>query len=199
MEGLLSSTMYIGVPMDPTNVYGHIYIGTQANAENFDLLRRLKITHVLNCAGLPVTLRRSRANRYAGTIVQYDELPMDDGEEDEIKSFFPRAHAFIERAAYGSGGIDRGKILIHCTGVSRCGAVVLSYLLRQGLRLLQATRLMKTERRVVLCNNNFMRQLVEYASGLNMLDEDIANIRTPKYGRALDRPRILSSHLPSIL
>ena len=51
MEDLLSSSQYIGVPPDPTNVLGHVYIGTQANAENFDLLKRWRITHVLNCAG----------------------------------------------------------------------------------------------------------------------------------------------------
>ena len=50
-----------------------------------------------------MTLRRSRAARYSGTIVQYEELPMDDGEYDEIKSFFPRAHAFIDQALMGSG------------------------------------------------------------------------------------------------
>ena len=96
------------------------------------------------------------------------------------------------------GPIDRGKVLIHCTGVSRCGAIALSYLIHRGMRLIQASQMLKNERRVVLCNSNFMRQLVEYARDLNMLDEDIGNLKTPKYGRALDRPRILSSHLPII-
>lgn len=47
-----TSTLAAGPPLYPVQLLDHVYIGNQRNADNVELLRRLGITHVLNCAGL---------------------------------------------------------------------------------------------------------------------------------------------------
>ena len=149
---------------------------------------------MLNCAGLPSSLKHARASRYEGTNIIYEELPIDDDEGFQIKNYFGMAHTFLDRARLGGG-----RVLVHCTGVSRCGAIVISYLVRNGRRLLEATKDVKRERRCVLCNTSFMKQLVSHARQHGMLDPEPGDVRAPKYGRELDKRRIWSAHLPMVL
>ena len=51
MQNLFSTSMYYGVPPTPTMIAPNVFLGTQSNGENLDILKRMKITHVLNCAG----------------------------------------------------------------------------------------------------------------------------------------------------
>ena len=90
-----------------------------------------------------------------------------------------------------------GRVLIYCPGVSRSGAIAISYLINNGMNLLAATRLVKEKRRVVLTNWAFMRQLIEYARGTGHLEKDVKGIRTQNYFSPLNHYRIKSSHLPS--
>jgi len=41
-----------GPQLQPVQLLEHVFIGSQRNADNLDVLRRHGITHVLNCAGL---------------------------------------------------------------------------------------------------------------------------------------------------
>lgn len=195
MENILAGTQFIGVPPEPTLIFNNVYLGTQVQAENLDLLRRLKIKFVFNCAGLPESnqLRASRAARYKGTGIEYGEIPADDVEGYPIIRDFGSAHAFIESAHY------KGRVLIHCTGVSRSGAIALGFLIRMGRRLLEATQDLKNSRRVVICNFSFMKQIVEFARIQGMLDPEPENVRAPNYYRRLNRRRINSAHLPLVL
>lgn len=194
MQDLFSTSLYYGVPPTPTMIAPNVFLGTQANGENLDLLKRMKITHVLYCAGLPTSLRHARGRRFEGTNITYDELAMDDNEDFNVTGFFGHAHAFIE-----AGRMRRGKVLIHCTGVSRSGVVALAYLIRTGKKLLASCQVLKEDRRVVLCNFGFMKQLVQYARGVNALDPEPQRMRIAEYGRKLDRARILQAHMPDYL
>ena len=195
MENILSGTQFIGVPDQPTHIFHNVYLGTQAQAENLDLLRRLRIKFIFNCAGVPESreLRAVRAARYKNTGISYDEIPADDIEGYPISRHFGRAHTFIQ------AGYLQGRVLIHCSGVSRSGTIALSFMVRMGRRLLVATQDLKNARRVVICNFSFIKQLVEFARIQGMLDPDPKSIRDPEYGRMLDRRRIMSAHLPLIL
>ena len=42
----------VGPPAYPVRLLDHIYMGSQRNADDIELLKRCGITHVLNCAGL---------------------------------------------------------------------------------------------------------------------------------------------------
>ena len=45
-------TPLYGQQLHPIQLLDHVYIGSQRNADNLDVLRSHGITHVLNCAGL---------------------------------------------------------------------------------------------------------------------------------------------------
>ena len=107
--------------------------------------------------------------------------------------YFSIAHNFIESAPY------RSRILIADHGVSRSGAIAISYMIKKGTPLLQAADYIKKSRRVVLCNETFMRALVSYARCLQLLDPEPNRVKAPRYGRKLDSYRIRSAHLPTVL
>ena len=194
MEDILGAPPCIGVPPDPSLVVNNVYVGTQANAENIKLLQRMKITHVLNCAGAPLVYgirQSSQSKKYPPSCgISYMELPIEDCESYDIRRHFRAAHTFIER------GCTFGRVLIHCTGVSRCGAICISYMISRGVPLLRATQNLKSARRLALCNHGFMRHLVDYAREMQLLEPEPETVRAPKYGRQIDRARIFSAHLP---
>jgi len=194
LQDIFCSTSYSGVPYEPTMIHGLVYLGTQANAENLDSLRRHKIKHVLNCAGVPESLYHARAARYKNTDISYSELPIDDGELDSIIGFFGQANNCIDKAR-----MQGERILIHCTGVSRSGAIAMGYLISAGKKLLDAAKDLKKERRVVLCHDGFMEEIVAYARAQGMLDISPYDMDVPRYGRAMDVQRLKYAHLPDYL
>jgi len=193
LHKILTGPPFIGVPPEPSAFLDLVYVGTIAQSENLELLKRLKFTHVLNCAGLPTTLKQSRKARYKDSGIRYEELPIDDSERFDILPYFSLAHSFISSAPY------RSRILIADHGVSRSGAIAISYMIKRGSTLLKAADIFKKIRRVALCNEGFMRALVAYARSCQMLDPDPGQIKAPVYGRKLDSYRIRSAHLPTVL
>lgn len=51
LHKVLTGPPFIGVPPEPTPVIENVFVGTIAQSENLDLLKRMRITYVLNCAG----------------------------------------------------------------------------------------------------------------------------------------------------
>jgi len=47
-----TSSTFICSQLHPAQLLDHVFIGSQRNADNLDVLRNHGITHVLNCAGL---------------------------------------------------------------------------------------------------------------------------------------------------
>jgi len=193
MENILSAHG-IGVPPEPSCISKNVFVGTSAQMENLDLLKRLKITHILNVAGLPLGLRAKRTRLYQGTPIHYEEFPIDDREGFEIWPFFSTAYTYINTARYNGG-----RVMICDSGVSRSGAIAISFLIRDGLKLLDATQHLKNLRRVTLSNRSFMEQLVTFARTYGLLDSDPGIVYAPRYGRKLDHHRLKYAHLPTRL
>ena len=187
MEKILSAYPTIGVPRDPTMIMNNVYIGTNANAENSKLLKSLGIRYLLNMdGGSYVRFKRYRDLYEPDTqVVGYDEIPAEDREDFNIRAFFEKAISYIDYCR-GRGG----KVLIFDPGVSRAGAVAIAYLIANGQTLLDATRTLKQQRRVALCNVGFMRQLVSFAREKCMLDNDISTGKVPRFDSAYNRYRI---------
>ena len=194
MRAILSAHPILGVPREPTAISGGVYVGSTANAENMPLLKSLHISYILNCAGDKMSMKYRRVRQFytpESGIQGYEELPIQDSEFADVRSFFDRAHAFIDYArAHG------GKVLIHCPGVSRSGAVAISYLVRNGTPLLEATQVLKQRRRCALSNEGFMKQLVQYAQARGMLEVNPHRVAAPRYYRPMNSYRIRSAHLP---
>ena len=194
MRAILSAYPSIGVPREPTCISGGVYVGSTANAENLPLLRKLGISYILNCAGDTSSFKYRRVRQFyppESGVKGYEELPVVDSELAKVYTFFDRAHAFIDYARS-----QQGKVLIHCPGVSRSGAIAISYLVRSGKPLLEATQVLKQRRRCALANEAFMLQLVQYARTLGRLESNVRRMSVPDYYRPLNHYRIKSAHLP---
>ena len=157
MSEILDEPPNIGPPAHPGKMLDHVYIGNLDNAEDYDLLPALGITHVLNVAGTRnFDLTRSRYPEKLG-ITDFLMIPAEDYEEYDIAEHFHDAISFLDRAK-ASGG----KAMVHCNlGVNRSGAVVAAYMMiHQRKPLLKVLSDLKSKRAVVLCNTGFRRQLL---------------------------------------
>jgi hypothetical protein len=192
MSDILSGYPHLGVPPHPTKIFDHVYLGTSANIGNPTQLNDLHIDFALNCAGFfsPLGPRKKNYLQHLG-IKEYKEIYGHDEEGYNITLDFPAAFSFLDSVKR-----KQGRCLIYCSGVSQSGAICIGYMVHCGIPLLSAVKELKEARRTVLCNHNFMEQLVKYARGRDGLDTDVYEYQSYKYGGAFDKSRLASSHLP---
>ena len=167
VEEILEGFPNRGPPYTPCRLSNHLYIGSLVNAEDENLLKRLGITHVLNCAGTRrFDLSKSPYDPNVG-VKEYIMIPAEDFEDYNIVKHFNNAFAFIERCKKAGG-----KCLVHCNlGVNRSGAVCAGYLMMSDSKsLLQVIDHLKKARQVILTNRGFRYQLINYARARNFLD-----------------------------
>lgn len=197
MAAILDVEPMRGPPYEAVQLCCHVFIGSQRNANDVSYLRRLGVTHVLNCAGVRgVEQRRSPYLRDSG-IEGYFVIPAEDYEVFDIGRYFCQTNEFLDEVRR-LGGLA----LVHCNlGINRSGAVCTAYLMHsQHFPLLRVTHLLKSKRSLVLCNRGFRRQLVEYARRIGLLDPignavKIANRVTFEDTSAMvtQRPLVLTS------
>jgi len=163
---LIGDPLRGGVVSEPTQLLSHVYIGSQANAEQLRLLRHIGVTHVLNCAGYKGR-RTSYASPYDGCGIEYYEFQAEDSDRYNITQHFSEAFTYLDNVKR-VGGVA----LVHCAlGINRSAAVCLAYIMTdRRLPLLEATRMLKNKRRIVLVNKAFQRQLIRFARNRNLLD-----------------------------
>jgi len=164
LQELLRPSHPLSIPSGPTALLDYLYIGGFEEAQAVDELRRLGITHVLNCAADPGRLQRGR---YASNpsppesgIYAYDQFSAQDVDRYDIMQHFARAEVFINRAKYSGG-----KVLVHCAaGVNRSAAICIAYVMvDKKLSLFEAVRRIRAKRDVLLTNTGFRKQLVSFA------------------------------------
>lgn len=164
LQEVLRPSYPLSIPSGPTALLDYLYIGGFEEAEDLDQLRRLGITHVLNCAAEPGRLQRGRyaSNPYPpeSGIYAYDQFSALDVDGYDIMQHFPRAEVFINRAKYSGG-----KVLVHCAaGVNRSGVICVAYVMvDKKLSLFEAVRWIRAKRDVLLTNIGFRKQLVSFA------------------------------------
>ena len=173
MKEILEAFPYKGPPFYPVQICSsHLYIGNQRNADDVDALKRLGITHVLNCAGTRrFDLSKSPYPSSSG-IKSYLMIPAEDHDHYDIMKNFPDAIAFLDKCK--SMG---GKALVHCNlGVNRSGAICAAYTMVYEQRpLLEVISHLKDKRQFILCNKNFRRQLIRFARCKGLLDNVTAS------------------------
>lgn len=131
-------------------------------------MRRLGISHVLNCAGYKGPRPSPNASPYDGLGIEYYEFKAEDSDRYDITRHFTEAFRFLD-AAKRVGGIA----LVHCAlGINRSAAVCVAYMMVDRRQpLLTVTRLIKDRRRIVLANKAFQRQLVAFARSRGLLGD----------------------------
>lgn len=153
-DGLLSSPRVPTCP--PTEILPHLFIGTAKDSSNYELLKTLGITAILNVS--------SSCPSYFEDSFDYKRIPVEDAYHEDLLTKFRDAADFIE-THYQKGG----KVLVHCfAGISRSATVSISYLmLSKGWSMHQAFEFCRERRPCVSPNFNFMGQLLSFQQELS--------------------------------
>ena len=133
---------------------GTLYMGNMWQALSRDVMRDMKITHIVN-ASLDCD------NAHVASGVQYMNVRVKDKKNSDITPYFPLFYAFMCDALQKN---PDARILVHCTqGVSRSATLVLSYLMKsKRWTLVQSVNCLLSKRGVVYPNRGFVAQLMRF-------------------------------------
>ncbi|XP_051532905.1 protein phosphatase Slingshot homolog 2-like isoform X2 [Myxocyprinus asiaticus] len=191
----------------PTEIFEHVYLGSEWNASNLEELQNSGVQYILN-------VTREIDNFFPG-LFEYHNIRVYDEEATDLLAYWNDTYKFISRAKKAGA-----KCLVHCKmGVSRSASTVIAYAMKEySWDLKQAFEYVKERRAVTKPNPSFMRQLEEYQGILmaskqrhNKLwrshsDSDLSEHHEPlckapaaqSLGRSNSRNQISSQTSPSI-
>jgi len=136
----------------PIEIIPNLYLGNKMDASSLELLRKARITHILNVTpDLP--------NEFEGDdSYQYLRLAVKDDWTGDLVSHFTHAFNFIDAAIN-----ENGHVLVHCVGgISRSSTIIIAYLMTKfDYCLNQAYDMVKCKKSNIAPNFNFMGQLLE--------------------------------------
>ena len=138
-----------------TEVFKWLYLGTFDNACDLQELRRIKATHILNCA---IECRNENLPRDIKEL--HLKIHDYEGYEGfEIFDLFERGSDFLNRCK-----MEGGVVLVHCMyGISRSVAFVIAYLIKyMRYTADSALKFLMEKRNKIKPNEGFMEQLYNY-------------------------------------
>ncbi|XP_069461706.1 dual specificity protein phosphatase 8-like [Ambystoma mexicanum] len=139
-----------------TRILPHLYLGSQSDALDQEVITQHGITHLLNIScscPKPSFVPESHFLR----------IPINDSYCDKILPWLQPATEFIDKVE-----LVNGKVLVHClAGISRSAAIAIAYVMSTvGLPLDDAYRFVKEKRPTISPNFNFLGQLLEHEMSL---------------------------------
>ena len=139
---------------EPSSIESRLLLGNAASAANLNVLRRHRVTHVLNAtADLP-----NHFESIDGDAPLYLRVPVDDSLKADLLKHLDAAVAWIADAL--KDPFATGKVLVHCQqGVSRSATIVIAFLMRERGLSLEAARARVHQRRWTRPNEAFLSQL----------------------------------------
>ncbi|XP_065559001.1 dual specificity protein phosphatase 10-like [Artemia franciscana] len=147
----------------------YVYLGNGRDAADIQSLSMLGITRVIN-------VTTDIPDHHKVTGVKYLTLPAADSGHQNLRQFFEQAFDFIDAARQENQGV-----LIHChAGISRSPTISIAYLIfKCGMTLVDAYTFVKTRRKIISPNFNFMGQLLEFEQELNGKMRNVEEIKLP--------------------
>ena len=144
--------------LDPSlisQITSPIYIGSQDNANDYALITKLGITHIINCTH-PL---EHFPNKFEDRGISYLNVSIGDNPGEPISDYFDEAFDFIEDVIHSGH-----KVLVHCQmGISRSTTIVISYLMRKNkLSFKHASAIVTGIRPFASPNIGFISQLTEH-------------------------------------
>ncbi|KAM9846791.1 protein phosphatase Slingshot homolog 2b [Aulostomus maculatus] len=141
----------LGQMDSPTEIFDHVFLGSEWNASNLDELQKSGVQYILN-------VTREIDNFFPG-VFEYHNIRVYDEEATDLLAYWNDTYKFITRAKKSGS-----KCLVHCKmGISRSAATVIAYAMKEyGWDLKKAFDYVKERRTVTKPNPSFMRQLEEY-------------------------------------
>lgn len=136
-----------------SEVTDKLYISDLGSAFNYDELKKIGITHIINVVpGI--------SNVYQDNFT-YLYIPVRDVNFENIQQYFEETNNFITTAIK-----DGGKVLVHCKrGASRSATLVAAYIIFKGkgrINNVQAIEYLQKKRDIINPNDGFMEQLNIY-------------------------------------
>ncbi|XP_052472694.1 protein phosphatase Slingshot homolog 2 [Carassius gibelio] len=141
----------LGQMDSPTEIFDHLYLGSEWNASNLEELQNSGVRYILN-------VTREIDNFFPG-LFEYHNIRVYDEEATNLLEYWNDTYKFISKAK--KAGV---KCLVHCKmGVSRSASTVIAYAMKEyGWDLERALDHVKERRSVTKPNPSFMKQLEEY-------------------------------------
>lgn len=134
-----------------------LYLGNIHHALNLDILRSIKITHIVNCT-------QSIENKFESNGLRYIRVPVNDKTSVSILPYFVAAIRFIESVRDENSGKNENRILIHChAGISRSATITIAYLMYSWkLTMFDAITHVQSKRYIIQPNQGFKNQLLDF-------------------------------------
>ncbi|KAJ7309103.1 hypothetical protein JRQ81_008430 [Phrynocephalus forsythii] len=141
----------LGQMDSPTQIFEHVFLGSEWNASNLEDLQNRGVRYILN-------VTREIDNFFPG-VFEYHNIRVYDEEATDLLAYWNDTYKFISKAKKNGS-----KCLVHCKmGVSRSASTVIAYAMKEyGWNLDRAYDYVKERRTVTKPNPSFMRQLEEY-------------------------------------
>uniref|UniRef100_A0A0K0EXY2 protein-tyrosine-phosphatase n=1 Tax=Strongyloides venezuelensis TaxID=75913 RepID=A0A0K0EXY2_STRVS len=142
----------------PTKILNFLYLGSQADALNNDILKKYDIKAILN-----ITIPCIRPDKELINDSNFLNIELKDNFTEKILPHFDRAFEFIDKQR------DlQNNILIHClAGISRSATFCIAYLMKHlSIDHSCAYSYVKSLRSSISPNFNFLGQLFEYETTL---------------------------------
>ncbi|XP_059187337.1 protein phosphatase Slingshot homolog 2 isoform X1 [Centropristis striata] len=141
----------LGQMDSPTEIFEHVYLGSEWNASNLEELQNSGVHYILN-------VTREIDNFFPG-MFEYHNIRVYDEEATNLLEYWNETYKFITKAKKAGA-----KCLVHCKmGVSRSASTVIAYAMKEyGWDLDTAFDYVKEKRAVTKPNPSFMKQLEEY-------------------------------------
>ncbi|XP_061577433.1 dual specificity protein phosphatase 8 isoform X2 [Cololabis saira] len=143
----------------PTRILPHLYLGSQKDVLNKDLMAQNGITYVLNASNTcpkPDFISESHFMR----------IPVNDNYCEKLLPWLDKTNEFIDKAK-----VSNCRVIVHClAGISRSATIAIAYIMKtMGLSSDDAYRFVKDRRPSISPNFNFLGQLLEFEKGLQLL------------------------------
>ncbi|GAB0093489.1 Protein phosphatase Slingshot [Sergentomyia squamirostris] len=141
----------LGQMDSPTEIFDHVYLGSEWNASNLEELQRNGVHHILN-------VTREIDNFFPG-MFDYCNIRVYDDEKTDLLKHWDDTFKYITKARK-----QGSKVLVHCKmGVSRSASVVIAYAMKAyNWDFDRALKHVKEKRTCIKPNKSFMAQLETY-------------------------------------
>ncbi|XP_045414523.1 dual specificity protein phosphatase 8 [Lemur catta] len=142
-----------------TRILPHLYLGSQKDVLDKDLMTQNGISYVLNASNScpkPDFICESRFMR----------IPINDNYCEKLLPWLDKSIEFIDKAKLSSC-----QVIVHClAGISRSATIAIAYIMKtMGMSSDDAYRFVKDRRPSISPNFNFLGQLLEYERSLKLL------------------------------
>ncbi|KAM3963593.1 LOW QUALITY PROTEIN: protein phosphatase Slingshot [Aphomia sociella] len=161
----------------PTEVFDHVYLGSEWNASNLEELQRNGVRHILN-------VTREIDNFFPG-MFDYLNIRVYDDDRTDLLKHWDNTYKYINKARN-----EGSKVLVHCKmGISRSASVVIAYAMKAfNWNFDKALNHVKAKRNCIKPNTNFLNQLETYQGILDAMknkeklqrSKSETNLKSPK-------------------